>query len=149
MRKSYNMNIRNIFLGGLKLLPIIMSFALSCFIVLYDFNSTNYTFINNISGTSITTSFIIYATAQELGFCAMHKTFIVYDTITSIWIDVRSIIKLKITYWIGNLLVIAFALFLYWWVFRFLIKKSGYKSWLLFYYFKNHFSLLTSWIFNS
>lgn len=117
------MNIRKIFLGGLKLLPIIMSFALSCFVVLHDFNSTNYTFINNISGTSITTSFIIYAIAQELGFCAMHKTFIVYDTITSIWIDVRSIIKLKITYWVGNLLVIAFAIFLYCWLFRFLIKK--------------------------
>ena len=124
MRESYNMNIRKLFLKGLKLSPIIMSFALSCFIILHGYNAKNYVFINNVSGTSIATSFIVYIAAQELGFCAMHKTFIVYDTLASMWIDVRSMIKLKIAYWIGNLLVIAFAIFLYCWLFRFLIKKA-------------------------
>lgn len=78
------MNIKKLFLRGLKLSPIIMSFALSCFVALHSFNLTDHTFVNNVSGTSITTSFIVYAAAQELGFCTMHKTFIVYDTLASI-----------------------------------------------------------------
>lgn len=119
------MIIRKIFLNGLKVLPIIACFILSSFIVLHKWNAGNNTFINNITGTSITTSFIIYTASHELGFCAMHKTFIIYDTITSIWIDVRSVISLKIVCCITNWLLVVFAIGLFLWLIKFIKKKAG------------------------
>lgn len=113
-----------LFVRGLKLLPVLMSVVLSCFIIFSNYNREYY-FINNVSGTSIFTTLIVYTTAKALGFCALHRTFIVYDTVASIWIDVRSMINVKIVCCLGNWIVILFAIVLYCWLLIFELKKAS------------------------
>lgn len=114
---------KSIFLKVLKLFPIIMGIFLLGFNAVYWNNCSKESPINNITGTSISTSVILYAASTQLNFCHMHKHFIVYDSIASVWIDVKKIIDPLIGIKI-NFVVIILGIILIIWLLVFLFKKK-------------------------
>lgn len=60
--------------------------------VYWSSKSPSYLF-TNFTGTSLTTSVVLYAASNQLGFCALHRHFIVYDCIATLWIDIKDVLE--------------------------------------------------------
>lgn len=120
--KSFKLRSMNkwLFLKAVKIAPFIAGLFLLLFNAVFWSNCTSP--INNITGTSVTTSVVLYTASTQLKFCALHRHFIVYDSFASLWIDIKKIIDpiigIKINFFIvliGVVLVI--------WLIVFLVKK--------------------------
>ena len=85
--------MKEIFCWGLKWLPLIMSILLILFNSMYWSNFSRESFTNNVVGTSFSTTVFIYVASAELHFCRLHQHFIIFDGITSLWLDVRKIVN--------------------------------------------------------
>lgn len=114
---------KNIFLKVLKLFPIIMGIFLLSFNAVYWNNCSKKSPINNITGTSVSTSIILYAASTQLNFCIIHKYFIIYDSIASVWIDIKKILDPLVGIKI-NFVVIILGIILIIWLLVFLLKKK-------------------------
>lgn len=113
---------KSIFLKGLKLIPIIMGLFLLSFNVAYWNNCEKESSINNITGTSVSTTVILYAASIQLNFCKLHKHFIIYDGIASIWVDLKKILDPFIGIKI-NFVIVGIGIILVIWLIIFLLKK--------------------------
>lgn len=112
-----------IFLKCLKTLPFLMGLFLTLSNAVYWNNYGRKNFINNFTETSISTSLVLYAASTQLGFCQLHKHFIVYDSIASAWVDVKKIIDPTIGYGI-NFIVVLIGIILIIWLLVHLVKKK-------------------------
>ena len=66
---------------------------------------------------------ILYAASIQLNFCLIHKYFIIYDSIASVWIDIKKILDPLIGIKI-NFVVITLGIILIIWLLVFLLKKK-------------------------
>lgn len=110
-----------LFLKSVKVFPFLMGLFLLLFnSVFWGRHSSS---INNITGTSVTTSVILYSASCQLKFCTIHRHFIIYDSIASLWVDIKEIldpiIGMKINFFIVLVGVILFI-----WLIVFLIKRK-------------------------
>lgn len=112
-----------IFLKSLKLFPFIMGLLLTLFNAVYWNSYVTKSPINNLTGTSVTTSIIMYTASTQLGFCKLHRHFIVYDSIASIWVDMKEIIAPLIGFKI-NFLIVSIGVILLIWLIVYLVKKK-------------------------
>lgn len=110
-----------IFLKSLKLFPFIMGLLLTLFNAVY-WNSY-VTPINNLTGTSVTTSIIMYTASTQLGYCKLHRHFIVYDSIASIWVDMKEIVTPLVGFKI-NFAIVTIGIILLIWLVVYLVKKK-------------------------
>lgn len=110
-----------IFLKSLKFFPFVMGLLLTLFNAVY-WNSYA-TPINNLTGTSVTTSIIMYTASTQLGFCKLHRYFIVYDSIASIWVDMKEIVEPLIGFKI-NFIIVTIGVILLIWLIIYLVKKK-------------------------
>ena len=100
-----------------------MGIFLLSFNAVYWNNCSKESPINNITGTSVSTSIILYAASIQLNFCLIHKYFIIYDSIASVWIDIKKILDPLIGIKI-NFVVIVSGIILIIWLLVFLLKKK-------------------------
>lgn len=113
---------KSIFLKVLKLIPVIMGMFLLTFNVAYWNNCSKESSINNITGTSVSTTVILYAASVQLNFCRLHKHFIIYDGVASVWVDLKKILDPIIGIKI-NFLIVGIGIILVIWLIIFLLKK--------------------------
>lgn len=113
---------KNVFIEALKVSPFLMGILLLVFNVIFWSNCTKVSPINNITGTSISTSLVLYSASVRLNFCQLHRTFIVYDSFASIWIDLKKIVDPIIGAQI-NLVIVISGVVLIVWLIMFVWKK--------------------------
>lgn len=110
-----------LFLKVLKILPFLMGLFLLLFNAVFWSNCTSP--INNLTGTSVTTSVVLYTASTQLKFCTLHRHFIVYDSLASLWIDIKKIIDPLICFRI-NFFIVAIGIILVIWLLVFLLSKK-------------------------
>lgn len=113
---------KNVFVNVLKISPGLMGILLLVFNVIFWSNYTKVSPINNITGTSVSTSLILYSASVRLNFCQLHRTFIVYDSFASIWIDLKKIVDPMIGAQINLIIVISGVSLIIWFI-SFMWKK--------------------------
>lgn len=105
------MKKKSFFLRCIKTVPIIMSLIITLYIVIHKYpNSKSY--INDISGSSVITTVVLYSASSELGFCNLHRTFIVHNFIGTLWVDIKFIFIKEFCILINILYVFVFIILL-------------------------------------
>lgn len=111
------------FLWWLKTLPFLGALFFLLFYFINNQQNTNWSDVRHFSGTSISTTVVFYAASIELKFCNIHRAFIVYNGINTVWLDWRRLIPVDISTWVTiGLVCLGLILFLI--LFRFLLKKK-------------------------
>lgn len=121
---------KSFFLKVLKLSPILIGAVLLTFNIIFWSNVQDRIPVNNISGTSITTSVVLYSASIQLRYCPIHRCFILYDSLASLWIDIKQILDPILATNI-NAIVVLIGIILFIWLIWFIIykrKKPGPKK---------------------
>lgn len=105
------MRKNSFFIRFLKFGPIIISFVLTSYIAIHKY-SWSKTYINDISGTSIITTVVFYSASSELGFCNLHRNFIIHNFMGTLWIDVKIIFIKEICIVVNIIYVFVFIVLL-------------------------------------
>lgn len=113
---------KSLFLKLLKLSPILIGAILLIFNLSFWSNVQDRIPVNNISGTSLTTSAVLYTASIQLRYCSIHRCFIIYDSIASLWLDIKQILN---PLWATsiNSIVILIGIILFVWLIWFIIRK--------------------------
>lgn len=113
---------KNIFLKGLKTIPILMGLFLMFYLAIGWRGYFNMTPINNIAGTSLITSIILYTASVQLNYCQTHRCFIIYDSIASLWVDIKKIVGPIVGMPI-NFIIVLIGIILFIWLLILLVKQ--------------------------
>lgn len=90
--------------------------------VYWNSKGTN-SLVTNFTGTSLTTSIVLYSASTQLGFCNLHRHFIVYDSIATLWIDIKDVFNPIIGLPL-NVIIVSIGICLLIWLFVFLFQKQ-------------------------